>query len=192
MDFFQVLILCVFLYSGAGQYMIPNMWIAGAPIVSIIASVSLINTRQILYGASLSRYCDRARKRGVFLFAASVTDESFGVNSAQFKKGDWSIKQATLVNLFSQTSWTLSNLLGLLMGSLLSVPTAVASFAMTAIFICLLFSQEKTFENIIAGVFAVIGVVVCKCIGLEGPAILLGALLGIGAALVAARIRRRS
>ena len=44
----QVLILSAFFYSGAGQFMIPNMFLTGAPTASIIASVSLVNTRQML------------------------------------------------------------------------------------------------------------------------------------------------
>lgn len=189
MDAFQVLLLSVLFYSGAGQYMIANMWLAATPLLSIVASVSLINSRQILYATSLSRFCGNVKKRLVFLFAATVTDESFGVNSRQFEKGAWSLTKATLVNIFSQSSWILANLIGVLVGSLLSVPTAVAAFAMTSIFICLLFSQKFTSANVVAAVGAVIGVVVCKCLGLTGPAIFLGAIIGIGAAIMYERIR---
>ena len=55
MSLLQVACLSLLFYSGAGQYMIPNMWLSGAPLLSIVASVSLVNTRQILYSASLSR-----------------------------------------------------------------------------------------------------------------------------------------
>ena len=44
----QVFLMCALFYSGAGQFMIPNMWLAGSPIASIIASVSFVNTRQML------------------------------------------------------------------------------------------------------------------------------------------------
>lgn len=44
----QVFILSALFYSGAGQFMIPNMQLAGSPLASIIASVSLVNTRQML------------------------------------------------------------------------------------------------------------------------------------------------
>lgn len=46
--------MSVLFYSGAGQFMIPNMWLAGAPIASIIASVSFVNTRQMLYSAAFA------------------------------------------------------------------------------------------------------------------------------------------
>ena len=39
---FQVFLMCALFYSGAGQFMIPNMWLAGSPVASIIASVSFV------------------------------------------------------------------------------------------------------------------------------------------------------
>ncbi len=59
MNALQVVLFCLFFYSGAGQFMIPNMWISATPLASIIASVSLINTRQMLYSASLAQFCIR-------------------------------------------------------------------------------------------------------------------------------------
>ncbi|MDR0514101.1 MAG: AzlC family ABC transporter permease [Coriobacteriaceae bacterium] len=183
LDAFQVLVLSVLFYSGAGQFMIPNLWLAGAPLASIIISVSLVNSRQMLYSASLAPFSRAASKRLAFLFAATVTDESYGVNVARFMAGDWSVGRAALVNLFSQASWTLSSVAGVFLGNALGIPLAIASFAMTSIFICLLCTQKLTGANAIAALCAMAGVFVCKLVGLAGPAIVLGALAGVGAAL---------
>ena len=112
MDVWMIAIMSLLFYSGAGQYMIPNMWLAGNPISAIVASVALVNTRQMLYGASLSQFCGSAGKRLAFIFGATVTDESFGVNLARMINGNWSVKHALLVNLFSLTSWTVSQCRG--------------------------------------------------------------------------------
>lgn len=192
MDALQVFLLSTLFYSGAGQYMIPNMWLAGSPLSAIIASVTLVNSRQLLYGASLSRFCSNTKKSLSFLYGATVTDESFAVNLAKFELGNWSVKAATMVNLFSQSCWALANVLGVILGSLLTVPTALASFAMTSIFLCLLFSQKGTLSNIAAAGFAVIGVFVCKLVGLTGPAILIGALVGVAAGMVVAALKGES
>ena len=183
MDVWMVALMCALFYSGAGQYMIPNMYLAGNPLTAIIASVSLVNTRQMLYGASLSQFCGTCRKRLAFLFGATVTDESFGVNLARFINGEWPVGSALTVNLFSQSAWLLSNVAGAVVGSAVSLPTALASFAMTALFICLLCMQKVTRANAVAAVSAMVGVVACKLVGLSGPAILIGALIGVGAAL---------
>lgn len=185
----QCFLLSALFYSGAGQFMIPNMWLAASPVTAIIASVAFVNTRQMLYSASFAPFCEKAKKRLSFFFAATVTDESYGVNMAHFQLGEWSVRRGLLVNLFSQSSWTLSNVLGAVIGNAISVPLAIASFAMTSIFICLLCSQKVTPENAVAVVVAMVGVVVCKGIGLSGPAILIGAVIGVIVAFAFARVR---
>ncbi len=179
LDWVQVLLMSALFYSGAGQYMIPNMWLAGNPALSIVLSVSLVNTRQTLYSAALARYCRDASHRLAFLFSATVTDESFGVNVARFDAGGWTCAHATLVNLFSQSSWAVSCAAGCIAGGLVSVPAALASFAMTSIFICLLCMQEVNAPAVATMLAAAAGVVACKCAGMPGPAILVGALFGL-------------
>lgn len=187
----QVFLLCALFYSGAGQFMIPNMWLSASPLASIIASVSFVNTRQMLYSATFAPWCDGVSKRLAFWFAATVTDESFGVNLQQFEKGEWSVQRATIVNLCSQSSWTASCVIGVLIGNAVGIPLAIASFAMTSIFICLLVTQKISLANAIAAVSAMIGVFACKSIGLPGPAIFIGALIGVACALVCSRIQER-
>ncbi len=187
----QVLLLSVLFYSGAGQFMIPNMYLAASPLASIIASVSLVNTRQMLYAASFAPECKGVSKRLAFFFAATVTDESYGVSTAKFEEGGWSVDRALMVNLFSQSSWTISNVIGVLIGAAVSIPLNIASFAMTSIFICLLVTQKMTSANIVAIVLSMLGVYVCKAVGLTGPAILVGALVGVAGAMGYAALRDR-
>jgi 4-azaleucine resistance transporter AzlC len=185
----QVFIMCALFYSGAGQFMIPNMWIAGAPLASIIASVSFVNTRQMLYSAAFAPWVKGVSKRLSFLFAATVTDESFGVTLKQFTGGEWDVARATLVNLCSQSSWTISCVVGVFVGNAIGIPLAIAAFAMTSIFICLLVTQKLTSANVVAAVCAIVGVFVCKLVGLTGPAIFIGALFGVACAFLFSRIR---
>ena len=160
--------MSVLFYSGAGQFMIPNMWLAGAPIASIIASVSFVNTRQMLYSAAFAPHCIGARKRLAFLFAATVTDESYGVNTLKFEEGAGRCVDL-FVNLFSCTSWTLSCTVGVLVGNAIGIPLAIASFAMTSIFICLLCTQKANVENVVAAAVAMLGVYVFKLVGTHRP-----------------------
>ena len=188
---FQAFIMSCTFYSGAGQFMIPNMWLSGSPIASIILSVSFVNTRQMLYSAALAPKVEKASRKLAFYFAATVTDESFGVNLNRFEAAEWSVGRATLVNVFSMSSWTISNVIGVLVGNAIGIPLAIAAFAMTSIFICLLVMQKFSAGNVIAAVAAVVGVYVCKLVGLGGPAILLGALFGVICAFVYSSIRKK-
>lgn len=179
----QVLLFSVLLYSGAGQFMIPNMFLAGSSIAAITASVSLVNTRQMLYAASFAPECANCPRWLAALFAASVTDESYGVNTQRFAEGNWSVDRALMVNLFSQSSWTISNVIGCAVGAAVDIPVPIAAFAMTSIFICLLVTQKFTSANVVAMVMAMLGVYVCKAVGLTGPAILIGAVVGVACAM---------
>lgn len=180
----QVFLFSALFYSGAGQFMIPNLFLAGISSASIIASVSLVNTRQMLYAASLAPHCSAASKALAFLFAATVTDESYGVSIARFEEGNWSVGRALAVNLFSQSAWIVSSVIGVLLGSLVHIPLAIASFAMTSIFICLLCTQKHTYTNATAAIGALFGVVVCKVLGLAGISIMAGALFGVLCAMI--------
>ena len=191
LDAVQVFLMCALFYSGAGQFMIPNMWLASSPIASIIASVSFVNTRQMLYSAAFAPWCEGVSKRLAFWFSATVTDESFGVNTKMFEQGGWTVERATLVNVFSQSSWTVSCVVGVLVGNAIGIPLAIAAFAMTSIFICLLVTQKLTAANAVAAACAIAGVYACKLIGLSGPAIFIGAIVGVACAIVFSRIREK-
>lgn len=175
-------------YSGAGQFMVSSMWLAGNPVSAIVASVSFVNTRQMLYSTAFAPYFAGVKKWLTFLFSATVTDESFGVNMGLFRQGGWRPVQATLVNLLCMTTWALSNSVGVLIGDALSIPTAIASFAMTSIFICLLVTQKFNRTNIVVVIASFVGVFLFKLIGLSGAAILLGACLGVACGMLFRRI----
>lgn len=192
MGLFQVLLLSVLMYSGSGQYMIPNMFLAGVPMASISATVTLVSSRHLLYGSALSPYFQGVSKLRLVFFAATVTDESFGVNLMRFQTGRWTPVQAQAVNTFSHMSWIISNALGVLLGAWLMIDTSIAAFAMTAIFLCLLFMQKFSFSHVAAAVMSVIGVIICKLVGLEGVAILVGALSGILMGVISLKISGRT
>jgi predicted branched-subunit amino acid permease len=73
---------------------------------------------------------------------------------------------------------------GVFIGSAIQIPLSIASFAMTSIFICLLFTQKLSTPNIVAAVFAMVGVYLCKLVGLSGASILVGAIAGVVLALL--------
>ena len=180
MSALQAFILSLFMYSGSGQYMIAGMLISGTPLLSLTVTTSLVSSRQLLYSAALAPKFVGEKKWLSLLFANSVTDESFGVNTDRYENDpSWKNIQAYLVNAFSHVSWIASNVVGVIVGSLLSFDTALASFAMTSIFICLFVTQVKSRNHLFVGLFAAAGVVVCKYVGLSNAAIIIGALLGV-------------
>lgn len=179
-------------YSGAGQFMMSSLALAGTPVLSIALSVALVSTRQLLYSAALSPYLARAPRSLATLFAATVTDESFGVNLERLAGDDgWTPLRATLVNLESMLSWATANAVGAAVGPALAIPTAVMSFAMTAIFICLLAGQRWSARTALVACSSAVLVVALKALGAGSTAVLLGALGGVGAGLAFDALRGR-
>ena len=82
MNAFMAFIMSMTFYSGAGQFMIPSMWLASAPLASIIASVSFVNTRQLLYSAAFSPYFEKVAR-----FIIEKDKASIGMLQRAFKIG---------------------------------------------------------------------------------------------------------
>lgn len=167
-------------YSGAGQFMIAPLVLAGTPVLSIVVSVSLVSARQMLYSSALAPYTEGASRPLTLAFAATVTDESFGVNVERFESGEgWGVSQGLALNCLCMLSWATSNALGSAVGPAISLPTDIITFAMTSIFICLLLSQPMTRTNVAVAAVTAAGVVVAKLAGAGGAAIVLGAVAGV-------------
>lgn len=178
-------------YSGAGQFMMAALALAGTPLASMIASVALVSTRQLLYSAALSPYLASAPRPLATLFAATVTDESFGVNLDRFAADEaWGPERATAVNLMSMLSWAFANALGAAVGPALAIPTTVMSFAMTSIFVCLLVSRSWTFVTAVVVSVSVASVLLLKALGAGSVSVLVGALAGIAAGLACGSFER--
>ena len=178
-------------YSGAGQFMMAALALAGTPVASMIASVALVSTRQLLYSAALSPYLASAPRPLATLFAATVTDQSFGVNLDRFAADEaWDPERATAVNLMSMLSWAFANALGAAVGPALAIPTTVMSFAMTPIFVCLLVSRSWTFVTAAVVSVSVASVLLLKALGVGSVSVLVGALAGIAAGLACGSFER--
>ncbi len=177
-------VVSVTFYSGAGQFIIPKMWLAGSPLMSIAMTVSFMNTRQVLYSTAFSPWVANEGFWTTFAFGATVTDESFGVNIERYREDPrWNARKGLAVNVCCMLSWAFSNALGCALGPVIDLPIAVLSFAMTGIFICLAVTREIDAATAVVMAATVISVVVLKLVGLGSVAVLLGATLGVLAGL---------
>jgi 4-azaleucine resistance transporter AzlC len=185
----QVALLSVFLYAGSGQFMISSMFASGASPLSIGVSVAMVNMRHLLYGSAMAKYFFGERRLHAAFFAAELTDEAFGVNMGRFQQGSWTPRSARFANATAHLTWILSNCLGVVAGGFLPLDTTIIGFSMTAIFICLLMMQEKTPDHLWAMGISALGVAAAKLLGWDQVAVLLGALLGVAAGMLAGRKR---
>lgn len=181
-------LMSVTLITGSGQFMISNLWLAGLPAFSIVASVAAVSLRFALYSASLSPYLKKASKRMSLALSYTLIEEAYGVTLSKLSEGEksWTLRNALALNIVTILTWAVSVSAGSAIGAMLDIPTALAGFVMTALFVCLASSQLTSRGNVVAAVAAAVSVIVLKLVGLANVAVPFAAVIGVAAAFVAA------
>ena len=90
---------------------------------------------------------------------------------------------AFVLNVILIATWGVSCTTGAIVGAVVDVPTAIAAFVCTSLFICLLFSQRLSRGNVVAAVSGAVSVAVCKFLGLVNIAVPASVVVGIAIAL---------
>ena len=169
--------------TGSGQFMVCNLWLAGVPAASIVASVAAISSRFALYSASIAPHLRGASKRQTLAVAATLTEEAYGISLAKLVEGeDWGPHESFALNAILIATWGVSCTMGAVVGAVVDVPTAIAGFVCTSLFICLLFSQRLSRGNVVAAVMAAVSVAICKFLGWTNIAVPASVLVGVAPA----------
>ena len=185
MAWWMVALISLTYFSGSGQFMMANLWLSGMPVFSIALSVAAISLRFALYSASLAPRLEGASKLETLGASATLIEEGYGISLGKFAEGDgWGPRETIALNVVLILTWVLFSAIGAVVGSVLSIPTAVAGFVCTSLFIYLLASQRATWGNVVAALVAFASVAVLKYAGLSGIAVFAATILGVLAALV--------
>lgn len=179
------LILSFTTFTGGGQFMICNLWLAGLPVTTIVLSCAAIALRFALYSASLAPYLKGASKRAALALSATLIEEAYGITLARLSSKDesWTFRDAFALNVTTISAWALSVATGALLGTFIDVPTAAASFTMTALFIFLLMGQLVSRKCVLAAIVAMLTVAICKLAGAGTVAIPAASVAGVAVAL---------
>lgn len=141
---FETIAMSVVVYAGSAQLMAVSLFQAGINPFSIIATTFIVNLRHLLFSASLAPYLERWKKGQVAAFCYELTDESFGVHSLRFERGESAAPQSLAINLTCQLAWVTGTVLGVVAGGLITdVKPYALDYALPAMFIALLILQIK-------------------------------------------------
>lgn len=147
---FETIAMSVIVYAGSAQLMAVSLFEAGINPFSIIATTFIVNLRHLLMSASLAPHMEKWRKSEVAAFCFELTDESFGVHSLRFEKGETAAPQTLAINLTCQLAWITGTVLGALAGGLITdVKPFALDYALPAMFIALLILQIKSKTHLI-------------------------------------------
>ncbi len=156
-----------FIFAGSGQFVAASLWGSGVGAASVVLTVFVVNLRHLLMSASLATHMQKATRFQRFLMGCELTDETFGVHSAAFRRG-WQLSLSTLYscNITAHSSWVLGSVLGVFFSSLISdVRPLGLDYALTAMFLALLIPQLYCRLDVIIAIFAGVTSVTLKLLG---------------------------
>ncbi|MFO7812253.1 MAG: AzlC family ABC transporter permease [Pelovirga sp.] len=134
-------IMSVLVFAGSAQFICVAMIAAGSSMGAIIGTTFIVNLRHVLMSSALAVYLHGVKRSFLALFAYGITDESFAVNMARFRAGNWTRIQALIVNHLANSVWILATVSGVLIGQLVPAGAFGIDYALVAMFICLLVFQ---------------------------------------------------
>ena len=141
---FQTVLMSIIVYAGSSQLIATGLFAQAINPFSIIATTFIVNLRHMLMSASLAPYLKNWRNSQVVAFCFELTDESFGIHSLRFERGETNRKATLAINFLCQLSWVTGSLLGAVAGNLIQdVRPFALDYALPAMFIALLILQIR-------------------------------------------------
>ena len=144
MDVFTATLMSVIVFAGSSQLMAVSLITQGLTPCAIIIATFVINLRHLLMSASLSPFLQKWKNSEVMAFCAELTDETFGVHSLRFERGELKASHALGINLICHLAWIGGSLLGVLAGGRIAdVRPLGLDYGLPAMFIALLILQIR-------------------------------------------------
>lgn len=142
LTFAETVLMSVFVYAGAAQYISLSLIAVGTGVVEIVLTTLIVNIRHFLMSASLTERLEEHQLYKKLMTAFGVTDETFSVISTQAGKTRTAF--AAGVMIISYGSWVVFSGVGHLMGDVMPGFLQVSmSIALYAMFVGLLVPSMK-------------------------------------------------
>lgn len=139
----EITLMSLLLYAGSAQFIAAGMLVSGAPIMSIILMIFIVNLRYLLLSAALAPYFRHLDGWRNTIHGFLLTDETFGVATSYLSNNKYASNKWMLgLNLTAYLNWTIANVLGGIFGKWITHPEEFGlDFALPAMFIGLLVLQ---------------------------------------------------
>jgi len=154
LPWWAVVMMSVLVFAGSAQFICVAMLTVKASIPAIILTTFIVNLRHALMSSALAVYLPGINRRFLALYSYGITDESFALNMARFRSGDWDRWRALVVNQLANAVWIFSTVLGTLVGQFIPKGAFGIDYALPGMFICLLVFQLQSRFFILTGILA--------------------------------------
>ena len=135
----EAMLMSIFVYAGASQFVAVDMWREPVPLVLLIATTLVVNLRHVLMSASLSRHISTVPNGWRYALMYILTDEGWAIAERRALKGplDLGFLLGSFLPLWP--TWFLCSFIGATVGNSLGDPAAYGlDFAFSAIFLTIL------------------------------------------------------
>ncbi len=149
-------LMSILVFAGSAQFICVAMIAAGSSLWAIIGTTFIVNLRHVLMSSALAVYLQGVKRTFLALFSYGITDESFAVNMARFRAGDWTRSQALIVNHLANSIWIFATVSGVLVGQFVPPGAFGIDYALIGMFISLLVFQFHNRLHIITGIIAAV------------------------------------
>jgi 4-azaleucine resistance transporter AzlC len=134
----EIVAMSVFVFAGASQFAMVQLFKDGVPWPVIVATVFLINLRHLLMAAALRPYFARVSVARRLAAAYVLTDEAFAMAIGWFRRGRTEVAYYAAFAVALYILWNVATLIGLLLGPSIGEPRRFGvDFAITATFIAI-------------------------------------------------------
>lgn len=178
------------IFAGAAQLATVQLITDGAAAAVVIATALVINARHFMYSAALAPHFRELSPADRLLMPYVLTDQAFAVSISRYEAAlDPAYKRWFYVGagMGLWTTWQLTTLIGVVLGA--TVPESWSlDFAIPLVFLALLVPTLRDRPSVVAAVVG--GTVAVVANGVEyNLGLIIGALSGIAAGVIAERLR---
>lgn len=182
-------------FAGSAQFIAAGLVAGGAGVAVIVLTTAIVNLRHALYSATLAPYLKHLPQRWLLPLGFWLTDESFAVVIAHFRRADegpnrhWFFLGSAVI---MYVNWQICTWIGIVTGQAITDPASWGlDFAMIVTFIGMLAGLIRQRSELVAA--AVAGTVALAANPLPNKlGLILAALAGIGAGVAIEWLAERS
>ena len=184
----EIIAMSLFVFAGASQFAMVQLFSQSAPTPIVIASVLFINLRHLLMATSLSPRLRRLPLERRLFAAFFLTDESFAMATGHFRRGGRSLAYYFPFAIALFVLWNLATMIGVVVGGAIGDPRRFGvDFAITATFIGIVVLAIRHRADI---VIAIVAALVAGALALAGASTIAVITAGAIAPLIAVFVRR--
>jgi len=153
----EIMAMSVFVFAGASQFAMVQLFKDGVAWPVIVATVLLINLRHLLMAAALRPYFANVSLARRLAAAYILTDEAFAMAIGWFRRGRTELAYYATFAVALYVLWNAATLIGMLVGPSIGEPRRFGvDFAITATFIAIVVVGVRRRSDAIVAVAAAV------------------------------------